>query len=490
MARESIVGCYRAEVTLASRLRRAGAAAALLALGCGARPPRFTNLVVIVIDTLRSDHLPMYGYERETSPVMRRLAAEGVQLQGYAASSWTKPSVASMFSGLVPQRHQAISLNDRLPEEAPYLPALLSERGFTTFAFIGNASNLGGRQGFRRGFTESKQWIGPPKIHAAEVNRRTFALLGKARPPYFLWVHYVDPHDPYEPPSPWPAGASEQAPGTSRQGAGTYPVQPQVFAAAGTMPSAVELVAMRDQYDGEIVEVDRAIGELIDRLKASKLLDHTLVVVTSDHGEEFAEHRQLMHGQSLHEELLRVPLILWAAEDLPRLHSDAAFWQVDFLPTVLEALGVPEPPGIDGESCWSEIGLGKAPRQRPMSFHLDRHEGASLARLEWPLKLIERWGEPDELLFDLDRDPDEARPLPKDDRRVAGLRERVFAWHGRGSRDALPRSGRNVDKQLKEQLAALGYLRGGGSPRALAGRRLPLRLDPGQGLGSQAAPPD
>lgn len=477
-------------MTLASR-GRACVATALLALGCGQlQPPRFTNLVVIVIDTLRSDHLSNYGYERETSPVMHRLASEGVQLQGYAASSWTMPSVASLFTGLVPQRHQAISLNDRLPEEAPYLPALLSARGYTTLAFIGNGSNLGGRRGFRRGFTAAKQWFGKQKIHAGEVNRRTFELLGQAHSPYFLWVHYVDPHDPYEPPAAWPSGPTEQAPGTSLQVPGTYPIQPQVFAAAGTMPSVAEFQAMKNQYDGEILEVDRAIGALLDRLKDENLLASTLVVVTSDHGEEFGEHGQLMHGQSLHEELLRVPLIFWAAEGLPRLRSDGAFWQVDFLPTVLDALGVSKPLGLDGESRWAEIGAGKPPVQIAMSFHLDRHEGASLARLEWPIKLIERWGAPDEQLYDLGRDPNEATALPLEAGRIAEMRERLFAWHVQESRDALPRSARNVDAQLKQELAALGYLAGGTGHAALAGRRLPIRLDPAKGLGTQAAPPD
>jgi arylsulfatase A-like enzyme len=451
--------------------------AALVA--CGAPPaPRFTNLVVVVVDTLRSDHLPAYGYGRDTAPGISRLASEGVRLQGYAASSWTKPSVATLFSGLRPQRHQAISLNDQLPEEAPYLPALLAARGFTTLAFIGNAGNIGGKAGFRRGFTDSKQWLGPPKIHGGEVNRQTFEMLPQARPPYFLWVHYVDPHDPYEPPSAWPPGSPPRS----------Y-VQPGPFTENGTIPSALELEQMRDQYDGEIFAVDEAISALLAELDRRTLLEDTLVVVTSDHGEEFAEHGQLLHGQSLHEELLRVPLVLWAKSGLPRLESEEPFAHLDFLPTMLDALGVPIPPGLDGASRWAEVGAGKPPPQQAMTFHVDRHAGASLALLDAPYKLIERWGDPDELLYDLSSDPEEGRPLD-DPARIDAMRRRIYADHRDALRQALPRSGRKIDPELHAQLQALGYLRAVTGEQALSGRRIPPRLDPSRGLGSQAGPPN
>jgi arylsulfatase A-like enzyme len=460
-------------------LSRAGLALGIASLldGCRAQPPRFTNLVVVVVDTLRSDHLPTYGYARDTAPVLRRLASEGVQLQGYATSSWTKPSVASLFSGLLPQRHQTISLNDRLPDQAPYLPALLAEHGFTTLAFVGNAANLGRKQGFRRGFTVSKQWMGPPKIHAGGVNRRTLEILPQARAPYFLWVHYVDTHDPYKPPSPWPIGSPA-----------TGYVQPGWFG-PDARPSAAQLQRMRDQYDGEIVEVDQAIGELLEELRRRQLLDGTLVVVTSDHGEEFGEHGWLLHGHSLHEELLRVPFVVWAERGLRPLRSAAVFSQVDFLPTALDALGIEAPRGLDGSSRWAAIASGRPPEAGPLLFHLDRLEGSALALFEPPLKLIERWGEPDELLYDLSADPGETASLPSADRRVREMRRRLFAAHRRTSTAALPRAGRHVDAELKQQLAALGYLRGGSGEQALAGRRIPALLDPGRGLGVQTAPP-
>jgi arylsulfatase A-like enzyme len=186
---------------------------------------------------------------------------------------------------------------------------------------------------------------------------------------------------------------------------------------------------------------------------------------------------------------VRVPFVLWSPAGLPKLHSDAAFALVDFLPTALAALGVPAPAELDGISQWSEIGRGRPPRPRPIAFHLDRKEGAELAWMESPLKLIERWGNPDELLFDIAGDPREEHPLALPDPRVAEMRRRLYAAHVRASRQALRRVGRNVDAQLRQQLDALGYLAGGSSQRTLASRRLPIQLDPERGLGSQSAPP-
>jgi arylsulfatase len=464
--------------------RRVALALGGLALGaglalpaCRVRPLRFTNLVVIVVDTLRSDHLPGYGYERETAPVLRRLASEGVQLQGYAASSWTKPSVATLLTGLLPQRHQTISLNDRLPEEAPYLPAILSARGFTSLAFIGNAANLGRKQGFGRGFEVAKQWMGPPKIHAGEVNRRAFEILPRAKAPYFLWIHYVDPHDPYKPPAPWPGSALAEE------------VQPGWFG-DGSMPTPAQLQRLKDQYDGEVVEVDQGIGALVGELKQRGLLERTLVVVTADHGEEFAEHGWLMHGHSLHEELVRVPFVLWAERGLRPLHSDTPFALVDFVPTALEALGVEAPAGLDGVSRWPALAEGRAPESAPILFHLDRQEGAGVALLETPFKIIERAEEPSDLLYDLAADPAETRPLDGALPRLRAMRDRLFAAHNRAARIALPRSGRGIDGELRSELAGLGYLRGGADARTLSGRRIPSRLDPEKNLAAQVAPPD
>ncbi|HEX2224774.1 MAG TPA: sulfatase-like hydrolase/transferase, partial [Thermoanaerobaculia bacterium] len=170
--------------------------AALFLTGCGGRAPRFDNLVVVMVDTLRSDHLPSYGYERDTAPYLTRLADEGIQLQGYAVTSWTKPSVASLLTGLHPQRHQAISRSDRLPPEAPYLPEILAGEGMRTAAYIGNL-NAGRKWGFDRGFHSFDQANGARKMDGSRVTTRALDLARGLQPPYFLFVHYVDPHDPY-----------------------------------------------------------------------------------------------------------------------------------------------------------------------------------------------------------------------------------------------------------------------------------------------------
>jgi arylsulfatase A-like enzyme len=185
-----------------------------------------------------------------------------------------------------------------------------------------------------------------------------------------------------------------------------------------------------------------------------------------------------------------VPFVLWAERGLRPLHSDTPFALVDFLPTALEALGVEAPAGLDGVSRWPALAEGRAPESAPILFHLDRQEGAGVALLETPFKVIERAEEPSDLLYDLAADPAETRPLDGALPRLRAMRDRLFAAHNRAARVALPRSGRGIDGELRSELAGLGYLRGGADARTLSGRRIPSRLDPEKNLAAQVAPPD
>lgn len=442
----------------------------LLVAGCGPPAPRFDNLVVVMVDTLRSDHLPSYGYERDTAPYLARLADEGIQLQGYAVSSWTRPSIASLLTGLHPQRHQAISRSDRLPPEAPYLPEILSGDGVQTAAFISNL-NVGRKWGFDRGFQGYDQANGVRKMDGTRVTTRALNLARGLQPPYFLFVHYVDPHDPYRPRRPW---------GGERPAQGYF--QPRALQGRAEPPTPEELRQLRDQYDGEILEVDREIERLIRELRNRGLLERTLVVVTADHGEEFGEHGGLTHGHTLYEEVLKVPFVLWSEEGLPHRRSEEVFYQLDFAPTMLEALGRPVPDGMDGLPRWRETVAGRSQAERDLFFHLDLERRGILALTSSRLKLLHCNQPPFNRLTDLARDPGETGEPLSDEAAQRRLLEQLIGHHNALAGNALERRTTDLDPGLRRSLAALGYLQVDTPQHELEARAIPPRLSPRIGL--------
>ena len=438
------------------------------------RPPRFDNLVIILIDTLRSDHLASYGYERDTAPFLGELAAGGIQLQGYPASSWTRPSIATLLTGLHPQRHQAIGRRDSLPEDVAFLPQVLADAGFTTAGYAGNM-NASRRWGFHRGFQQWRQCSPQGKVKARRVTYEALEMLPSLEAPFLLYIHYVDPHDPYRPERAWEDEAEPRP----------Y-VQPKQVREQGVPWEAAEIRRMVDQYDGEIREMDAQIRRLFQALAERGLLEDTLVVVTSDHGEEFGEHGGLTHGVTLYEEVLRVPFLLWSREGLPHYASDAVLHQVDFLPTVLEALGLAAhtPPRLDGTSRWQQIAAGTSPAPEDLFFHLDLSGRGAVAMTRHPWKWIHTNATPHDQLFDLAADPGETRTLDARTSAAASLdlKHLLIRHHNRLGTLAARRELAEMDDESRRALAALGYLALSTSDEELAERAVPRLLDREEGL--------
>ncbi len=425
---------------------------ALAGWGCGDRDRRperdFENLLLIVVDTLRSDHLPSYGYPRSTAPYLTRLAGEGIQLQGYTASSWTRPSMATLFTGLYPQRHRAIGRQDRLPAGVPFLAQVLESHGFSTSAIVTNG-NVSEELGFRRGYGLYQEMLPAEKLKAGPVVDAALGLARELESPFYLYVHLMDPHDPYSPRTPWGAAQPADRP---------Y-LQPQdVF--RDQLPLDGEVLSrLVRQYDGEILEMDREIERLITSLAELGALDQTLVVVTADHGEEFGEHGSLAHGKTVHEEVVQVPFLLWSSGGLESYRSEASFHQVDFLPTVLEALGVPAPPDVDGVSWWPEIRDRRYLPRKELLFHLELDGYRDLGLSIGSGKVVLRRAEPEALFFDLETVSGE-RP-----RTDFGWLTRQRLWHRlwKLNRDLEARSFERetvglVSDEVREQLEALGYV--------------------------------
>jgi arylsulfatase A-like enzyme len=341
------------------------ALAALLASGCGAhpeedggttsRPSAHPNIVLVVVDTLRADHLPFYGYPRDTAPqIAARLAKLGVVVEHASATApWTMPSVASLLTGLDPQRLAADdgSLN-HVPPEATTLASRLAAAGYETAGFSANPL-LADYNGYARGFATFWTAPGGQKAlqgHAPSLQAQITSWLerrGASGKPLFLYAHYIDPHDPYDNPDMF-RGRSPFAPlyrgevrGVDVQG--LYDGQKQV---ADVDAAARALTAF---YDAELLYVDRFVAGVV-QLAHEKLGPDTLFVFTADHGEELHDHGGWKHGQSLYEEQLRVPLVFrWDGRIAAGRRLSGGVSLLDLAPTLLAAAGV-EAAGLDGRN--------------------------------------------------------------------------------------------------------------------------------------------
>jgi len=442
--------------------RRAWLLLALGVLACACRPasgPR-RNLVLVVIDTLRQDHLATYGYRRDTAPVLRRLAAEGAALDGLSPTSWTQPATASILTGLHPVRHQSIRA-EPLPPQADTLAERLRRHGYSTLGVSANGlvtSSFGFDQGFEELVYVPPLPEGLRLPDASHVNEAVASRLASLREPFFLYVHYVDPHAPYAPSRSW--NAAPLGDHLERRG----PVEmadldPGKYA---HRPDAV-LRDVIDLYDGDVRQADDGVGGLLEALGKQGFRGRTLTVVTSDHGEEFQDHGRMSHGQSLYDEVLRVPLILNAPGLIPPGAQHATASVLDIVPTVLSLLDVPlEGPALDGVDLGSWLRTGRRYEDPDRLFlsHLDTADTTGLAATVGRYKLV--LGRPyRKQLFDLDARPRERKNLLEDAdgaARGASLAARLAGTYNALAARALPRVTAVLTEEKGAVLAALGYV--------------------------------
>ncbi|HVS00015.1 MAG TPA: sulfatase [Thermoanaerobaculia bacterium] len=356
--------------------------------------PARSNLLLITVDTLRADHLSSYGYPRRTSPVIDRLAAEGVRFDQPAAQ-WPKttPSFASMFTATYPKDNGNVrKIGTPLPCRARTLAEEIRAAGYTTHAVVANGA-VGSELRFDQGFdTYVETWKLPPGKPGEDLQRaeRATALALAsldAAPrdrPWFLWVHYLDPHWPYTPPGEHrdrfqgderfdPSGRIPVVAGKERQemrGIGEGQVE----------DARDELAFYVARYDAEIAYTDAWIGRLLDGLRSRGRLDRTLTAVTADHGESLGDHQYYFdHGRFGFQSCLRVPLILHYPGVLAPRVDRGPVELIHLAPTLLEAAGVPLRDGV-----WMQ-GRSLTPRLRGAA------QGGSLAFSEAGYETKGRW---------------------------------------------------------------------------------------------------
>ncbi len=401
------------------------------------------NVLLVVIDTLRADHLSCYGYGRETSPNIDRLAREGVLYeQAISAASWTFPAHASLFTGLYPRDHGATSNSKTLEASFDTLAELLEGAGYDTAGFSNNVWFLesgGLQQGFeaflemwhRQVVQERGVTFDDPAydMGAAETTDEIFAWLdGRSdEAPFFVFVNYFEPHLPYRPPQPFDEKFLPETTGPRDIKRLRSFYSPREYAYMLDIPWAGledgDLEILTALYDGEIAYVDSIIGRVVDGLRSRRLLDDTVLVITSDHGEHLGEHHMLDHKLSLYEPLLRVPLILWNPQRIPagtRIKTQVQAH--DVFGTVLGFGGVRHPaaalPLADAdervtfaELAYPRIFLDAIDRELPGTGTRARRFARSLKAVRGPrYKLIEGSDGRVEL-YDLSVDPGETQDL-------------------------------------------------------------------------------
>jgi len=314
----------------------------LLATGCdGGRsaPVERPNLVVVVIDTLRTDRLGSYGHARETSPAIDALAADAALFENaYSAAPWTKPAVASLLTGLHPRSHTVVRMINKLPESVETLGEILLAEGFATGAVVSH-NLIGTRQRFDQGFEvfHEDQAKGHHHVSTEGVTSRALEVLEQmtgGERPFFLFVHYFDPHYDYMPHPEY--GWAPKRVGRLRAG--------QMAKRATELdppPNAEEVAFLEALYDEEVRFTDDGIGRLLSALREGGHFDDTVIALTADHGEEFYDRGCLGHTRTLYDELVRVPLLL--REPGRRgggRRIEAPVSLVSLTPTLLELLAV------------------------------------------------------------------------------------------------------------------------------------------------------
>ncbi|HEU4431168.1 MAG TPA: sulfatase-like hydrolase/transferase [Myxococcota bacterium] len=437
------------------------------------------NVILVMVDTLRADHLDCYGGKHAPTPNLCRIAADGGTLfSGFAHASWTKPSAATLLTSLVPSSHQAMAKAAALPDEIDTVAEAFRAHGYATGAYVSN-TNLTEAFGFAQGFDEY-HYLGPDYLFGAVesssklvlyqilrrvyfmlvpglrfgdfyqdsevVNRHAFEFLDRhADSRFFLFLHYMDPHDPYF----------------------EHPYNGAGIARAAGDPPAELARRMHELYVGEIAYLDASFGKLITKLEELGLYDESVIALVADHGEEFQEHGGYWHGLTLYDEQIHVPLMVKWRRGAPAAPPDARGEParlIDVAPTLLAQAGASVPPAMQGIDL-ARIPAARAPGDQVV-FAEENHEGNVLRAVR-----TKRWkwieanagnprGLPERELFEVEVDPGETENVAEREAgtaaelaRQASSFELAAKEHKVGEAKAA-----SISKEECEQLKQLGYV--------------------------------
>jgi len=457
-----------------------------LVLASCARAPARPNVIVITVESLRTDHVGAYGGRSRSrpdvplTPALDMLAEQAVvYLDAQATTSWTLTSHASLFTGLYPSAHQAVRARDRLDDSYTTFAEVLHDRGYQTAGIV-SGPYLRRAHNLNQGFELWDDDIAAPSVaesHREVTNPLVEAALGRffdeqrdPRRPFLLFVYLWDPHYDYLPPPPYD---------TMFVGDDCEPFDVHDVEARADIASDMPLARLRyllSQYDGEIRATDALLGRFFADLKRRGLWDDTAVVVTADHGEEFFDHGEKGHKKDLYAETVHVPLVVKYPGTTRHGRDARLVSHVDVFPTVLQVAGVPAPDGLPGRSL---LGPPPGPERVVVSelvaqwYGLDAAGEPESSATAWGA--IRRGGEklvwegpaggaePTLIrLFDVAADPTEQHDLTAARAETAGTLVRLYAEQVAFAQQeaANHRTGgaATLDAQEVERLRALGYV--------------------------------
>jgi len=397
------------------------------------------NVLLVAIDTLSARHMGCYGYRRDTCPYMDTLAAENALFESlYCQAIPTQPSYTSLFTGQYAVTHGIVSHGGTrvLSRDAPWLPSLLRDAGYTTCA----VDNLyGHKEWFSRGY---EFYITPrltgeyaQAVPCESYNTRAIPWLeSHADEPFFMFVHYWDPHTPYIPPKEYRSLFYEGDPcdpaNKSLEGLEHHPLggvwQSWFDRLMPGITDADYIVAM---YDSEIRYVDDGLRELVDALARTGAADRTLIIILSDHGEMMYRHRMYFDHHGLYDQDIHVPLIIrWPSHAGRGIRIPHLVQHIDIAPTILEALGLEVPPQMEGSSLVPYL---TGERDEPLYPYLVSLECTRM--MKWALRkdgykfILARQRDylnnPMRELYELASDPDELHNLAEERSEVAAAME-------------------------------------------------------------------
>jgi len=453
------------------------------------------NLVLVTFDALRADYTSVYDGDAST-PALESIASRGTVFESaYALAPWTVPSMHGLFASQYPNpldpeanfdgwRQSVATYKFHSPGST--LAEQLRDSGYATAAYIGNPL-LGNKEGILRGFDTARAWPAhTPRsadwlTHAPTMRRileRGFGYRPEIRPinstrivtrcaqrfirshrdtPFFLWVHFIDPHDPYDPPKEF---RSQNGAWPLFSPASPYWATPQLDAYGNIDVQQEDREFVRSLYRGEIAYADQCLAKINEALLQSELIGETFICITADHGEEFWDHGRYGHGQSVYEELIHVPLIFAGAGIETQRISDPVS-AIDLMPTIATLMGVEPNPSWKGENYSSVLH-----RETPLAEKLCIAQATN--RFAWPnsyrmarlgsMKLIENIGDKTVQVFNIDQDPFETNDLSESTQTsVANLKQAFSTWLANQSESTSPDL-EHQDDEMIELLKSMGYI--------------------------------